>query len=102
MHVPPEHVGTEVERRVLRIALALNAMMFIVGLVAGILGQSTSLMADALDMLADAFAYTIALTNGGRSKRPVQNSCRDCKRKLAGRARAWSAARCRATGVLRE
>jgi Co/Zn/Cd efflux system component len=43
--------------------------MFIVGLVAGILGQSTSLIADALDMLADASAYTIALTAVGRSAR---------------------------------
>jgi Co/Zn/Cd efflux system component len=54
---------------VLRIALALNTTMFIVGLVAGLLGQSSSLIADALDMLADASAYAIALGAVGRSAR---------------------------------
>lgn len=49
------------QRRTLRIALALNATMFIVGIVAGIAGQSSGLIADALDMLADASAYAIAL-----------------------------------------
>jgi Co/Zn/Cd efflux system component len=34
--------------------------MFVVGVVAGIMGQSSSLIADALDMLADASAYAIA------------------------------------------
>lgn len=53
----------------LRIALALNTTMFIVGLVAGLLGQSSSLIADALDMLADASAYAIALAAIGRSAR---------------------------------
>ena len=62
-------VETEAQQRVLRIALALNATMFIVGLIAGLLGQSSSLMADALDMLADALAYAIALGAVGRSAR---------------------------------
>jgi Co/Zn/Cd efflux system component len=43
--------------------------MFIAGVIAGIVAQSTSLIADALDMLADASAYTIALTAVGRSAR---------------------------------
>src|ERR1700738_1255721 len=60
---------TKAQRRVLRIALMLNATMFIVGLVAGLLGQSSSLIADALDMLADASAYAIALGAVGRSTR---------------------------------
>lgn len=47
--------------RTLRVALALNATMFIVGIAAGIAGQSSGLIADALDMLADASAYAIAL-----------------------------------------
>jgi Co/Zn/Cd efflux system component len=64
---PP--VETEAQQRVLRIALALNTTMFIVGLVAGLLGQSSSLIADALDMLADASAYAIALGAIGRSAR---------------------------------
>ena len=57
------------QRRVLQIALALNATMFIVGVVAGLVGQSSSLIADALDMLADASAYAIALGALGRSAR---------------------------------
>jgi cation diffusion facilitator family transporter len=60
---------TETQRRVLRMALVLNAAMFIVGLVAGLLGQSSSLIADALDMFADASAYAIALGAIGRSTR---------------------------------
>ncbi len=49
------------QRRTLKIALGLNAMMFAVGIVAGVIGQSSGLIADALDMLADASAYAIAL-----------------------------------------
>jgi Co/Zn/Cd efflux system component len=64
-----EGVETEAQRRVLRIALALNATMFIIGIVAGLLGQSSSLIADALDMLADAAAYAIALGAVGRTAR---------------------------------
>jgi cation diffusion facilitator family transporter len=64
-----EAAKTEAERRVLRIALFLNTAMFSIGLLAGIVAQSTSLIADALDMLADASAYTIALTAVGRSAR---------------------------------
>lgn len=49
------------ERRVLMMALSLNATMFVVGIVAGVLAKSTGLIADSLDMLADAGAYGIAL-----------------------------------------
>jgi cation diffusion facilitator family transporter len=62
-------VETEAQQRVLRIALVLNATMFIVGLVAGLLGQSSSLIADALDMFADASTYAIGLGAVGRSAR---------------------------------
>jgi Co/Zn/Cd efflux system component len=56
------HTATgEQERKTLRIALFLNGAMFIVGMSAGWWAQSTGLMADALDMLADASAYAIAL-----------------------------------------
>lgn len=56
------HTATsERERKTLRIALFLNGMMFIVGMSVGWWAQSTGLMADALDMLADASAYAIAL-----------------------------------------
>jgi cation diffusion facilitator family transporter len=55
------------ERRVLRIALALNAAMAVIGGLAGWIAQSTGLLADALDMLSDATAYAIALVAIGRS-----------------------------------
>ena len=55
------------QRRILTIALVLNAIMFVIGLVAGIAAESTGLIADSLDMLADASAYTIALVAIGRS-----------------------------------
>jgi Co/Zn/Cd efflux system component len=35
--------------------------MFVVGMVAGLIGQSSGLIADSLDMFADAVAYGIAL-----------------------------------------
>ena len=55
------------ERRVLLVALSLNAAMAVVGGLAGWIAQSTGLLADALDMLSDATAYAIALVAIGRS-----------------------------------
>jgi cation diffusion facilitator family transporter len=57
------------ERKVLVIALALNAGMAVLGGVAGWISQSTGLLADALDMLSDATAYAIGLVAIGRSLR---------------------------------
>ena len=54
-------------KRVLWIALALNAAMFVVGMAAGLWAQSTGLIADALDMLADALAYGVGLAALNRS-----------------------------------
>lgn len=51
----------KVQRAVLWVALALNAAMFIIGGIAGLLARSSGLLADALDMLADASAYGIAI-----------------------------------------
>lgn len=62
------NVTTTEERKILWIALGLNATMFIVGLIAGLLAQSTGLLADSLDMLADASAYAIGLLAIGRSQ----------------------------------
>lgn len=62
---------TSAERLVLRIALALNAVMFVAETTAGLVAHSTGLIADGLDMLADAVAYAIALaavTRGARFK----------------------------------
>jgi Co/Zn/Cd efflux system component len=52
---------TQQERATLRIALALNVAMFVIGMAAGLWAQSTGLIADSLDMLADASAYALAL-----------------------------------------
>jgi hypothetical protein len=42
---------------VLCVVLAINAAMFLVELVAGIIAQSTALLADSADMLGDAIVY---------------------------------------------
>lgn len=60
-------VKTAEERRILCLALGLNAAMAVIGGLAGWIGQSTGLLADALDMLADAAAYSIALLAIGRA-----------------------------------
>ncbi|OOG55761.1 hypothetical protein B0E47_07750 [Rhodanobacter sp. B05] len=61
--------SNEAERRILRLALGLNASMFVVGIVAGVIVQSMGLVADSLDMLGDACAYGIALMAWSRSVR---------------------------------
>ncbi|HMP57164.1 MAG TPA: cation diffusion facilitator family transporter [Novosphingobium sp.] len=58
---------TREQRRVLTIALALNLAMFFVEGAGGWIAGSSALIADALDMLADASAYAIALLAIGRS-----------------------------------
>lgn len=62
------------ERRVLRIALLLNAAMAVIGGTAGWIAYSTGLLADALDMLSDAGAYAIGLVAIGRSARFKANA----------------------------
>ncbi len=62
------------ERRVLRIALVLNAAMAVIGGVAGWIAQSAGLLADALDMLSDATAYAIGLIAIGRAARFKANA----------------------------
>lgn len=56
-----EQVTSAAERRAVTIALVLNAMMFVVGIVAGLIASSSGLIADALDMLSDSLAYALAL-----------------------------------------
>jgi Co/Zn/Cd efflux system component len=55
------------ERRVLRQLLAINAVMFVAELGFGIYAQSTGLLADSLDMLADAMVYGLSLYAVGRA-----------------------------------
>lgn len=58
------------DRRTLAVALGVNIVMFCVGLIGWRLAMSSALLADALDMLADASGYAVAyLAIGGSSKR---------------------------------
>jgi Co/Zn/Cd efflux system component len=50
----------------LRVVLVLNAMMFVVELIAGLQSGSVSLLADSLDMLGDALVYGFSLWVVGR------------------------------------
>jgi Co/Zn/Cd efflux system component len=55
----PDNVTTQA--KILRLALGLNLAMFVIGLAAGLAAHSSALIADSLDMLADAAAYAVAL-----------------------------------------
>lgn len=57
----------EAEGRVLRQLLAINGVMFVAELGLGIYAQSTGLIADSLDMLADAMVYGVSLYAVGRA-----------------------------------
>jgi len=59
----------ETHSRVLWIVLAINAVMFGVEATAGVLANSTALLADALDMLGDALVYGFSLFVLARSLR---------------------------------
>ena len=55
------------ERRILIIVLLVNAGMFVAEFSAGLVSGSTALLADSLDMLADAFIYALGLFAIGRA-----------------------------------
>lgn len=55
------------EQRTLTIVLAINAVMFVAELTLGWVAESTGLIADSLDMLADASVYGISLYAVGKS-----------------------------------
>ena len=55
------------QSRVLILLLAINGVMFVAEIIAGIIADSTALIADSLDMLADATVYAIGLYAVGRS-----------------------------------
>jgi len=57
----------EQERKTLRIVLGINAFMFVFELILGLLAESTGLIADSLDMFADASVYSISLYAVGKS-----------------------------------
>lgn len=64
------------ERRTLRLALAINAVMFVGEAVGGYLADSTALIADSLDMFSDAAVYGIALYGVGRGLRGQASAAR--------------------------
>jgi cation diffusion facilitator family transporter len=59
--------GSAHERRILIIVLIINAVMFSAEFSAGLAANSTALLADSLDMLADAIIYAIGLFALGRA-----------------------------------
>ena len=59
---------------VLIILLAINAFMFVVEFGFGLISESTALIADSLDMLADATVYGIGLYAVGRSMQAKANA----------------------------
>jgi len=66
----------DTDRKTLRIALTANVTMFVIGIVGWIVAQSTGLLADAFDMLADASGYALAFVAVGRSKEFQKNAAR--------------------------
>jgi cation diffusion facilitator family transporter len=72
--------GARLERRTLRQVLAINAFMFVVELVLGLRAQSTGLIADSLDMLADASVYGLSLLAVDRGHQ---------RQRRAARASGW-------------
>ncbi|HEU0283245.1 MAG TPA: cation transporter [Gallionella sp.] len=58
----------------LKVVLGINAVMFVVELIAGMMAGSTALLSDSLDNLGDALTYGLSLyavTRGPRSKAKV-------------------------------
>lgn len=60
-HSPDPQAGDPAWRRVLWAALAINAVMFVAEVAAGLIAGSVSLHADALDFLGDSLNYAISL-----------------------------------------
>jgi Co/Zn/Cd efflux system component len=66
----------ETERKTLYWLLAINGTMFVVELGFGLFAQSTGLIADSLDMLADALVYGISLYAVGKAAAAKDNAAR--------------------------
>lgn len=64
----------ERQSKTLKIVLGINAVMFVVELMAGMMAGSTALLSDSLDNLGDALTYGMSLyavSRGSRSKAKV-------------------------------
>ncbi len=66
-HVPASH--QQQQRKVLLTLLAINAILFFIEFITGILAASSGLIADSLDMFADAAVYGIALYVVGKASK---------------------------------
>ncbi|WP_196157190.1 cation transporter [Reinekea sp. G2M2-21] len=64
------------ERKTLLVLLAINAFMFVTEFVLGWFAQSTGLIADSLDMLADATVYGLSLYAVGKGITKQVNAAR--------------------------
>lgn len=60
-------IAPSVEAKTLKFLLAINFTMFIVEIILGFYAESTGLLADGLDMLADSFVYGLSLYVVGKS-----------------------------------
>ncbi|WP_017305338.1 cation diffusion facilitator family transporter [Spirulina subsalsa] len=56
------------ERKTLWILLVINASLFVLEVITGVLAESTALIADSLDMLADMIVYALSLYAVGKSR----------------------------------
>ncbi|CAI3124395.1 Zinc transporter ZitB [Acinetobacter oleivorans] len=63
----PETIDLSGQSKILKILLAINAALFLIEFTCGIIAASTGLIADSLDMFADAAVYGIALYAVGKA-----------------------------------
>lgn len=61
------NIKSREEAKLLKLLLTINGTMFIIELVMGIWAQSTGLIADSLDMFADAAVYGVSLYAVGKA-----------------------------------
>lgn len=60
-------IAPSVEAKTLKYLLGINLTMFVVEIILGLYAESTGLLADGLDMLADSFVYSLSLYAVGKS-----------------------------------
>lgn len=61
--------GLDARKRILWIVIGINALMFPLEIVAGVLARSQARQADAIDFLGDTMTYGIALAVIGKPAR---------------------------------
>jgi len=67
-------IQNQQQGKILFALLLINALMFLIEIGFGIISESSALIADSLDMLADAAVYGIALYAVGRSAKAKEKS----------------------------